>query len=191
MNVGVLLFLLVPVLLVLLLAWFARPAKRSFHSPSEVLDALTRERHYARLGQILQALREEDAEYVRNSSQPQLANRMRSERIAIAGRYLDCLEQEYQILLEASRMLSAMAPELSAMREFDRFEHSLRFILCCRYLRWKLRLGLQPWNVFGLISDMAGDMTLQLEAATRRLGERAMIAYDTPSVAEGNRGESG
>jgi len=184
MTVSVLLFLLVPVLLVLLLGWFARPAKKSFHSPGEVLDALTRERHYARLPQILQALREEDAAYVRNSGQLQLVNRMRSERIAIAGRYLDCLEQEYQILIEASRMLSAMAPELSAIGEFDRFEHSLRFMLYCRFLRWKLRLGLQPWDTFGVLSDMAGYMTLQLEAATGRLGERAMIGYDTRGAGE-------
>ena len=70
------------------------------------------------------------------------------------------------------------------MREFDRFKRSLRFVLCCRYLRWKLRLGLQPWNVFGTISDMAGDMTRQLEAATARLGERAMLGYDDPFSSE-------
>jgi hypothetical protein len=96
--------------------------------------------------------------------------------------YLDYLEEEFQVLLETSRILASMAPELSAIREFDRFKRSLRFMLCCHYLRWRLRFGLQPWNVFGTISDMAGDMTLQLEAATGRLGERAMMGYDSSSV---------
>ncbi|HTP68827.1 MAG TPA: hypothetical protein VMJ35_07990 [Dongiaceae bacterium] len=188
MNVSVLIFLLVPVILVLLLAWLGRPPKSSFHSPSEMLDALARDRHYSRLPQILQALREEDIQYLQSTGKSQLAARARSERVAVAAHYLNCLEQEYQVLLEASRMLSAMAPELSAIGEFDRFQRSLRFMFCCRYLRWKLRLGLQPWNAIGLISDMAGDMTLQLEAATGRLGERAMFTYDTSS-AEG-RGHS-
>lgn len=99
-------------------------------------------------------------------------------------RYLDYLEEEFQILLESSRILSSMAPELSAMREFDRFKRSLRFMFYCRYLRWRLRLGLQPWNIFGVISDMAGDMTLQLEAATGRLGERSMMGYNSTSFPE-------
>ena len=67
------------------------------------------------------------------------------------------------------------------MREFDRFKRSLRFMLYCRYLRGKIRIGLEPWNAFGIISDMAGDMTLQLEAATGRLGERAMLSHDAGS----------
>lgn len=182
MNVAVLTFLVLAVLIVLLLAWAARPPQRTFHSAHDVLDALSRERHYARLPQILQALREEDATYLRSMGQAKLAATVRAERTAIAIRYLDYLEEEFQVLLEASRILSSMAPELSATREFDRFKRSLQFMLCCRYLRWRLRLGLQPWGVFGVISDMAGDMTLQLEAATGRLGERSMVGYDSPSL---------
>jgi hypothetical protein len=90
------------------------------------------------------------------------------------------------VLMEASRILSTMDPELSAMREFDRFKRSLRFMLCCRYLRWRLRLGLQPRSVFGIISDMAGDMTLQLEASTGRLGEQAMLACAPPFTPAGS-----
>ena len=191
MNAALLLFLIVVVLLALLLVWAASPPKRTFRSPSEVLEALTQERHYARLPQILQALRDEDTDYLRNAGQLQLLKRIRSERTDIALRYLDYLEQEFQVLLEASRMLSTMAPELSAIREFDRFKRSLRFMLCCRYLRWKLRLGLQPWNIFGIVSDMAGEMTLQLEAATGRLGERALLAYDSPSLLENPHNDSG
>jgi hypothetical protein len=138
----------------------------------------------------LQALRQEDTIYLREVGQSRLVGPLRAERTAIAIRYLDYLEEEFQVLLEASRILSTMDPELSAMREFDRFRRSLRFMLCCRYLRWRLRLGLQPWNVFGIISDMAGDMTLQLEASTGRLGEQAMLAYTLPSLPENRRGSS-
>jgi len=182
MNVPVLLFLVIAVLLILVLAWAARPPRRTFHSANDVLEALCQERHYARLPQILQALREEDSTYLRDVGQSRLVGPFRAERKAIAIRYLDYLEEEFQILLEASRILSSMAPDLSAMREFDRFKRSFRFMFCCRLLRWRLRLGLQPWNVFGIVSDMAGEMTLQLEAATGRLGERAMMGYDSSSL---------
>jgi len=182
MNLTVLIFLILAILLILVLAWAARPPKRTFHSAQNVLDALCQERHYARMPQILQALREEDISYLREVGQSRLVGPLRAERTRIAIRYLDYLEEEFQILLEASRILSGMAPELSAMREFDRFKRSLRFMLCCRYLGWRLRFGLQPWNVFGTISDMAGDMTLKLEAATGRLGERAMLGYELSSL---------
>jgi hypothetical protein len=191
MNVPILLLVIAVGLLVLLLGWAARPPRRTFRSPGEVLEALTQERHYARLPQILQALRKEDTEYLRNVGQLRLVSRVRSERTRIALRYLNDLEQEFQVLLEASRMLASMAPELSTMREFDRLKLSVRFVFWCRYLCWKLRLGLQPWNIFAIISDMAGEMTLRLEAATGRLGERAMNAYDIPSLAEKQHGDSG
>ena len=190
MNAIVLIFLVLAVLLVLLLAWAARPPKRTFRSAQDVLDALCQERHYARLPQILQALREEDMTYLRAVGQSRLVGTFRAERVAIAIHYLDYLEEEFQVLLEASRILSAMAPELSALRELDRFKRSLRFMLWCRYLRWRLRLGLEPWQVIGVISDMAGDMTLQLEAATGRLGERAMMASGSSSVPENRRAGS-
>jgi hypothetical protein len=187
MNLGVLIFFVLVVLLILSLAWVARPAKRTFHAANEVLEALAVERHYARLPQILQALREEDAEYLRRFGERELVDRVRAERTAIAFRYLDYLEEEFQVLLEASRMLSGMAPELSAVREFDRFKQSLRFTICCRYLRWRLRFGLQPWNVFGTISEMAGNVTLQLEAATGRIGQRTMMGCAAPSLPEEGR----
>jgi len=62
------------------------------------------------------------------------------------------------------------------MGEHERLKRNLRFVLLCGYLRWRLRLGLQPWNVFASISDMAGEMTLRLEMTTARLGERALAA---------------
>ena len=182
MNFPVLIFLILAILLVLLLAWAARPPKRTFRSAQDVLEALCQERHYSRLPQILQALRDEDTSYLRDAGQARLVGQVRAARTAVAIAYLGYLEEEFQVLLEASRILSTMAPDLSAMREFERFKRSMRFMLCCHYLRWRLRLGLQPWNVFGIISDMAGDMTLQLEAATGRLGERAMMGYDSSSV---------
>jgi len=187
MSLPFALFIVIPVVLVLLLILALRPPKRRSMSTSEVFEALTEERHYARLPQILQSLREEDTEFLRVGGHRDLFDRLRAERKSIALRYLNYLEEEFQLLLEASRILATIAPEAIPMDEFERFKLNVRFAFCCRYLRWRLRLGLQPWNVFGTISDMAGDLTLGLEAATTRLGERASMASEFPLFLENRR----
>jgi hypothetical protein len=187
MSFSLLIFVALAVFLVLLLAWAVRPPKRVLFSVDEVFDALSEKRHYARLPQILQSLRHEDTDFLYARGHDELAGRLRRERKRIALRYLTYLEDEYQLLLEASRILARVAPEVSPIDEFERFRLNVRFALSCRYLRWRLRLGLQPWDVFGILSDMEGDMTLRLETATARIGERAAIAAEFPLFLENRR----
>jgi hypothetical protein len=179
MSTPLVLFLICALALVLLLAWAVRPPKKLPLTADDIFNTLSEKRHYARLPQILQSLRPEDTDFLYASGHDDLAGRLRRERKRIALRYLNYLEDEYQLLLEASRILAKIAPEVSPMDEFERFRKNLRFVLSCRYLRWRLRLGLQPWNVFGTLSDMEGDLTLWLEAATTRIGERAATASDS------------
>jgi hypothetical protein len=190
MTVSLMLFIVFAVLLVLLLAWAVRPLRRAPLTPDDVFEALSEERHYARLPQILQSLELDDTEFIRDRGQAALLERLRQERKRIALHYLSYLEEEYRVLQECSRILATLAPELATKGEFDRFRQNLRFIWNCRYLRWRLRFGLQPWDVFGTLSDMAGTITLQLEAATARLAERAMSTTNAPSVPSERRGEA-
>lgn len=190
MSVTILLFIALAIVLVALLAWAVRPPKKTLLSVDDVFDALTQKRHYARLPQILQSLRQEDTDFLYTRGHDHLAGRIRRERKQIALRYLDYLEDEYQLLLEASRILARIAPEISPMDEFARFRLNTRFVLLCRYLRIRLRLGLEPWSVFGILSDMEGDITLQMEAATTRIGERAAIAAEFPLFLEDRRRDS-
>jgi len=189
MSLPLLLFILLAVFLVFLLGSAAKSPKGLPLTSEEVIDALSQERHYARLPQILQSLREDDTDFLRRRGHLELLSQIRGERKRIALRFLHYLEKEYQLLLEASRILATLAPELSAIGEYERLKRNLRFVLLCRYLRWRLRLGLQPWNAFGSISDMAGEMTLKLEMATAQLGERALMAADFPSFL--NKGRNG
>ena len=178
MTISLLLFIALVVTLVLLLAWAARPPKAAPLTPDEAFEALSQERHYARLPQILQSLREDDTEFMRVRGHAKLLSRVREERRRIALRYLNYLQEEFRILVECSRILATLAPELAPEGEFERFQQNLRFLWNCRYLRWRLRLGLQPWDAFGTLSDMAGTITLRLEAATARLAERSLLATD-------------
>jgi len=190
MSLSFALFIAIPIALFLLLLWALRPPKRRLMSASEVLETLSEERHYARLPQILQSLRKEDTEFLRAGGYGELADRLRAERKRIALRYLNYLEEEYQLLLDASRILATIAPQAVAVQEIDRFKSNVRFLLSCRYLRWRLRLGLQPWSVFGIISDMEGELTLRLEAATANLGERASSGSELPSFLENGRDDA-
>jgi len=172
-----------------LILWAARPPKQVPLTAEQLLQAMSEERHYARLPQILQSLREEDTEFLRDRGHKSEIVRLRQERKRIALRYLDYLEQEFGMLLECSRILATMAPELAIRGEFDRLRESVLFMWNCRYLRLRLHLGLQPWKAFGTLSDMAGTLTLQLEAATARLGEKMLLA-NAESLPDNGRGQA-
>lgn len=182
MNITIILFILLAVLLIGALIWAIRPPKRRLVSINDVLAALSEEHHYSRLPQILQALQPEDTAFLRARGFAALRRRIRSERGRIALLYLDCLQEEYEKLLEASRVVAAMAPEMAALDEAERFKLNLRFALGCRYLRWKLRLGLAPWRGFGLLSEMTSGMALRLEMATSQIGERSALSLAFTSI---------
>jgi len=189
MTLSLILFIAVAIVLVLVMAWAARPPEKKILSAEEVFRLLSEERHYARLPQILQSLQKEDTEHLRERGHGALLRQIRRERTQIAIRYLDYLEEEFQVLIEASRILAKLSPRLSTMREFDRLKKNLQFSWSCKYLRLRLQLGLQPWGVFNNISDMAGSMTLQLEAAMTQLGEGAMSGESSLPLQSG-RGRS-
>jgi hypothetical protein len=186
MTLTLLLFMASAAVLIFLLAWAVRPPQKSLTS-EEALEALSQERHYARMPQILQSLREDDTEFIRWRGQPDLLAQVRAERKRIAVRYLRYLLDEYRMLVECSRVMAKLAPELSARGEYEHLKEHLRFVVICRSLQWRVRLGLEPWESFGSLSDMAGTMTLQLESAAARLGERALrTATSLASQGSGN-----
>jgi hypothetical protein len=96
----------------------------------------------------------------------------------LAGRYLTVLQRDFENLLETSRILAVMSPEVIAMQEVERVKLSVRFAFVCVFLRCKLRLGLSPWHGFGQLADMASGMAGKLETAMSQMGERAAIASE-------------
>jgi hypothetical protein len=61
------------------------------------------------------------------------------------------------------------------MDEFGRFRSNVRFILCCRYCVAVYGSVCSVGDAFGILSDMEGDMTLRLQMAATRIGERAAL----------------
>jgi len=190
MNLAPLFFILAALVLLGLLGYAVRPiAKRSL-SPDSVFEVLSEPRHSFRLPQILQSLQPSDTEFLELRGLHALRQRVRSERTQIAIRYLEQLETDYETLLEASRILAVMSPEVVPMQELERLRLSFRFARNCFLMRLRLRAGLAPWKGFAQISDMATNMSFQMESATSQIGLQSVLATDSMSFMD-ERGGSG
>jgi hypothetical protein len=104
----------------------------------------------------------------------------RRQRRNIALNYLNQLQQEFEMLLEISRVLALMSPDAVGMEEMERWRLSLTFAVTCAFLRWKLRLGLQPFSGFTLLSNMASNISLVLDTATTRIAEATVRGSAPP-----------
>jgi hypothetical protein len=188
MSLSLIPIILFALLLVGLLAWALRPPTRQSKPPLDVFEALSQSRHSSRMSHILQALQPEDTEFLRQSGQVALMRTLRQQRRRIALNYLDQLQEEFETLLEISRVLALMSPEVVGVEEMERWKLSLGFAANCAFLRWKLRLGLQPFSGFTLLSNMATNIARQLEAATTRIAEAAVRGSEPSAPGSQNSG---
>ena len=189
MSLPVILIILFALLLVVLLAWALRPPTRQIKPPLDVFEALSQSRHSSRMSHILQALQPADTEFLRQTGQAALMQTLRRQRRRIALNYLDQLQEEFETLLEISRVLALMSREVVGVEEMERWKLSLAFAANCAFLRWKLRLGLQPSPGFTLLSDMATSIARQLEAATTRIAETAVRGSEPSATGHENIGD--
>jgi len=171
MSLPVILLVLFALLLVGLLAWALRLPARRVLPETDIFEALHHSRHSSRMPQVLRALQPADTEHLREYGQVALMQTLRRQRRRIALNYLNQLQQEFEMLLEISRVLAVMSPDAVGMEEMERWRLSLTFAATCAFLRWKLRLGLQPFSGFTILSNMASNISLELDTATTRIAE--------------------
>ena len=181
MSLPVALFVFFAILLIVLLGWALRPPKRLLHRGDDVFHLLSQPRHCARAPHILRALQPEDTEFLQEIGSRALLDRIRQQRRRIALQYLDQLQEEFELLLEISRALAVMAPEVVAVQEFERSKLSAAFAVHCFFLRLRLRLGLHPLEGFTMLSGMATEMVRHLEAATSQIAEAAVQSSQLPA----------
>jgi len=181
MSIPVALFVLFAVLLIALLLWALRPPKRRIPNGEDIFDLLSQPRHCARIPHILRALQPEDTEFLQEKGTSALMHSLRQQRRKIALHYLDQLQEEFELLLEISRALAVMAPELVAIEEMERWKLSALFALNCAVLRFRLRFGLRPFEGFASLSTMATQMVRHLEAVTSKIAETTVQGSDLPA----------
>ena len=106
-------FILAALVLLALLGHAVRPIRKSAISTDSVFKALAGPRDSFRLPQIIHSLEPSDTEFLGHRGLHSLQQRIRAERKQIAIRYLARLESDYETLLEASRILATMSPEVA------------------------------------------------------------------------------
>ena len=180
MSLPVILFVLFAVSLIVLLAWALRPPKQPVRHGESIFDLLSEPRHCTRLPHILRALQPEDTDFLQEIGTSELMHSLRRQRRRIALRYLDQLQQEFELLLEISRALAVVAPEVVAIEELERWKLSIVFALNCAILRLRLRLGMRPFEGFTSLSTMATEMVRHLEAVTSKIAETAVHSAELP-----------
>jgi len=174
MSLPVLLFVLFAASLIGLLAWALSPPKRRVHRGESVFELLSEPRHCARVPHILRSLQPEDTEFLHESGTRALMHSLRQQRRRIALHYLDQLQEEFELLLDISRALAVMAPEVAPIEEMERWKLSAGFALNCALLRLRLRLGLRPLEGFTSLSTMATEMVRHLDTATSKIAESTL-----------------
>jgi hypothetical protein len=188
MSLPLILVVLFALLLVGLLVWALRPPAQPAKPPLDVFEALSRPRHCSRISHVVQALQPEDTEYLREAGQVAAMQTLRQQRRRIALKYLDQLQEEFKELLEISRVLAVMSPQVAGTQEMERWKLNMAFSVNCFFLRWRLRLGLRPFSGFALLSTMAADMARQLDMATTRIAEAAVGGTKPSAPGHGNIG---
>jgi hypothetical protein len=184
MSQTVPLFIVLGVTLIGLLFWAIRPPARLRLTTDQAFQVLSTERHFRYMPQILQALDAGDVEYLRAAGHKDILQRLRIERKKVALQFLDFLQEDYEALLEVSRAIAQVAPKLMPVQEFERLKLSIWFAVNCRYLRWRLRLGMNPWIRFGVLSEMAAGMSRRLEMATTEIAEKSLLGSEFSSAAQ-------
>jgi hypothetical protein len=183
---SLLFFIFFALVLLSLLLYASRPSKHQFTPEMDVFEALSQTRHCSRLSHILRALQPEDTEYLGESGQVALMQSLRQQRRRIALNYLAQLQEEFETLLEISRALAVMSPQVVGMQEMERWKLSAEFAMNCTYLRCRLRLGLQPFSGFTMLSNMATDIARQLDTATTRIAEAAVQGTEHSALGREN-----
>jgi hypothetical protein len=175
-------FLALAVVLIALLFWATRPPKAIPYPVQDIFELLSLQRHCMRLPFIQQALQPEDTEFLGKTGNKPLMREIRAQRRRIALHYLDQLQQEFETLLEISRAMAVMAPEVVAVEEIERWKLSLAFAMNCTVLRCRLWLRLRPVSGFASIATMTTGMVRHLEAATASIAENALGAVEFPEL---------
>ena len=180
-------FIVAAVFLLGLLLWTFSPAKRALPTADQILSALSKPRQLRHFPQIQRIVDSEDVAFLRRRGLAEQARRIARERRSIALGFLKELQEEYELLLEGSKLLSVMSPELEPMSEWQRILLGIRFSLYCRVFRLSLSYGISPWPAFRRLRDMTGELSYRLDAGMARMGEAATLAAD-PLASLGDRG---
>src|SRR5258708_38745218 len=86
-----------------------------------------------------------------------------------------------------ARVIAVLSPELDAIHEFERLRLTAKFAWQYEMIRWRLLAGVAPGPQLNGISDLVSGVSGRMEAAMKKLGERAAISAGGGSFRKSRR----
>ena len=174
--------------LLLLLVWTFRGPKqhKGAHTVTKPLEGSGRT-HVHFLPQMRQALKPEDDEFLARAGFGSLRVRVSRERRRLALRYLSALRQDFEQLMNISKVIAALSPEVGVAQELERLRLRMTFLWRYRIIWMSLRAGFTPLPQISDLSNLLSGYSVRLEEAMRELGERAVILAEMVSSPDRRR----
>ncbi len=187
MTPNFLIFVGLALALLAILAW----SMRRSHSPRRAAEPLSLTLnlsacHVIHFPPIRQSLSLADSRFLEQQGSPQLAHRVRVERIRVARQYVSSVHQDFSQLLAVARTLAALSPRVGARQEAKRLWLGVQFECRYQFVRGMLLLGGVPSLQLERMTQTVGTLSARMDAAIAELGERASLAMEMAS--RGGRG---
>jgi hypothetical protein len=142
-------------------------------------------KHVTYFPQVRQALTEQDLQFLDLRGRPSLSRRLRKERRRIVLAYLAHLRSDFANLWRLARVIAAMSPVVGANQELARFRLGVAFYARYEFIRLQFICGFAPLAHLNALSQVVGNLAIQLETAMSNLGERAALATELASTLHG------
>jgi hypothetical protein len=136
--------------------------------------------------QIQQALSSEDRQFLLARGNARLAGEVERERRAVVLHFLAALQQEFEELIRLGIVIASLSPEVESMQEFERFRLNVLFHFRLLAIRTRLSFGMRALPEIGVISALVSGLAVRMETAMKDLGERAALAVELASAADGS-----
>jgi hypothetical protein len=147
------------------------------------LEDLPRQ-HTSYFGQVRQALKTQDSQYLTSRGLSTLARQIQLERRQIAFQYLAGVRQDFQKLLRLARIIAVLSPEVNAVHEYERFSLALQFAWRYRLAYLSLKLGHSAVPLLTELCQVVSGLSVRLENIITYLGEQAATGFDLGSTLE-------
>lgn len=169
--VGIALALLVALL------WLMRERPQARELPDAELKSRIEELfplHLRYFAQVRQALSPADQEYLSLRASRRIQRQARAERLDVARRFLDGLQEDFFRLERLARAVAALSPAVSRSQEAERLWLGLRFRILHRAVWLRLATGGVSLPQLTRLTELVGNLAAQIEASMAALEEVSM-----------------
>ena len=136
--------------------------------------------HYHYFPQIRQALSAADEQYLRVNVSPEVAQRVRRERRAVAKQFLVGLREDFTNLERLARIVASLSPVISREQETERLLLGLKFRLLYGWVWMRLSAGDVSLPHLGHLTGLVGQLSARMEQAMA-----AISALSTQDLSQG------